>query len=219
MHKNSHITTRLIVFVFICIAALGLLAYHAHRSDTNLFMSHSRSSSSLGSSSSTPQVALVGPPSCSAWPNGQPVQQTQPAQQSSRVWKRYHSARLGFSIEYPSESFTPLDGRTHGDTYTVSFVNKDNTPQDVTQGIDSYIEVTVLPPSLFSPESQDSNPCDQITLAGLPATQGRGQNMAVFSLEYKSYLYTINIENNLATGRDQLSQSDFDHIQQSFQLR
>lgn len=155
-----------------------------------------------------------------------PSPQQPPPPQPRRVWKLYRSARLGFSIDYPSDSFTPLDGAPQGEPDTVSFGNKDWSPQKVAQDIGSSIEVKVDPGSPLN-ATQDIDPTypyTVTTLAGLPASEqdeGICPDPACdvrFVLRLKGVLYEININNINVSGADYLSPNEIEHIRQSFTL-
>ena len=215
MNKLAYMIGGLLVFTLICLTALGVLKRQLQRSN-----SAGAAVSPRTVTSTTPQmVFVISPQQPQQGVQVVPVQQThQPTQQASRTWKRYRSARLGFSIDYPSDSFVPLDGRAQGEPNVISFLNKDGTSN-------SAIQVNVDPTS-YSNATQDidlSNPYTITTLGSLPATEqdeGSGGcpdcDVRFISVS-KGNLYIINIFDD-QPGPDYLSLVDIEHIRQSFAL-
>jgi len=143
-----------------------------------------------------------------------------------RAWAHYTSSRLGFSIDYPSDSFTPEDGLATGESNSVSFADNDETSQRLAQNIGSDYSVEVTPVSLpYGDGLAVGIPKATTTLAGLPAFMQYTGNASCpncqvrFAVNAGSVWYTIIINNSPGLAPpDFLSDTDIEHIRQSFVL-
>jgi hypothetical protein len=153
--------------------------------------------------------------------------------QSTRLWKRYHNARLGFSVDYPADSFTVEDGVPQGEEDTVAFVDRDKhqpvpgpTPGSyIEPGSDIEVTVESSNPAKVTVAIDPSAPYSTTTLAGLPAEEQAGSSSYCTNCEVRIIMihqglkYGVDINNVLVKGADYLSPSDIEHIRESFSLQ
>ena len=136
---------------------------------------------------------------------------------SNRMWTRFASRTLGFSIQYPTTFRVVYGDSTEPDA--VSFIH---TSQD--GNIDASIQVNVdgTSDANSSEEVNPDLPHTQIILAGLPAEEEEAGNASCpnclvrFILINQGYRYMINIGTALRS--PELSSNDIDYIRRSFLL-
>jgi hypothetical protein len=215
MNRNPYIAPAVILFVLICLTAVGVLASHGMRSGTARIAAPAVTSTNT---SSTFSAGVNGNPPPQIIPSVVPLIS---ADQSNHLWKRYHSARLGFSIDYPSDNFTPLDGEPQGEPDVVSFNKNGSSPADYSS-IQLNVDATT-----HSSAAQDiamGIPYTITTLSRLPAIEQEDGGSSCpecdirFILVFKGYRYIIDIQNQPFNGPGNLSQGDIEHVRQSFQL-
>jgi len=156
----------------------------------------------------------------------QPKSSSQPPTQAARIWQRYTSTRLGFSIDYPSDTFAPFDGIAVGEADAVTFEDKDWSPEKLSQRVGSsiWVSVTESSSSDLNQGINPNSPYDTTTLASLPAAEQKEGNCpsecdTTFVLAYKRKIYALHITNGNVPAPDHLSANDIEHIRQSFTLR
>ena len=146
-------------------------------------------------------------------------QQAQRPRLANHIWAFYRSAKLGFSVEYPSSFLTQEGGI--GEEDTVAFIHKTSSNET-----DSVIQVNVDVTSASSAieEVDSSKPYIVTRLAGLPATQQEEGNgscpecIVRFISVFKGKRYMINISNSSLSTSPLLSKSDVERIRSSFSL-
>ena len=144
----------------------------------------------------------------------------------NRVWKRYRSVQLGFSLDYPADSFVPQDGASLGEPDAVSFIARDFTPSKIANGKGSSIEVRVDPaPTEDLRSYRDTTvPLFNTYLAGHPATRQDQGACPIpscdvrFLMINRGNIYELNIYNGDVNGADYVSPADIELIQKSFRL-